>query len=126
MHTDYFKHIWLDEEELESLYKDLIDKDYLDCRTGFSDFLYFTKGIGERPKYKMKWKASLTLLSIYIFEMGDACYRPEWCIAEQVFEGISATSIRDLHSACKSRNSSRSFNKFFNDSSNVRAFLNNL
>jgi len=109
----FFKHCILNETGVLLLRDHLIKENLIDDKSTEEDFIYFFCGKGNCPSMKIVWKSTVTLLSIYIFSIKDADFRPEWTVAENVFEGVSAASLRDMHSKPFSKDSSRSFDSFF-------------
>lgn len=90
----FFEHIKITKDKLEALHQVLINKGWLHEQTSVSDFVYYFSGIGSIPSNKIIWKASKTLLSIFISCIEND--NPEWVIAEQVFVDTTAKSLKSL------------------------------
>ena len=121
-----FKHSALNQNQSKRLFEHFINEGLIDQNTAENDFLYYFCGVGNEPLEKLKWRASVILLAIYIKAIGDHDYRPEWKVAENVFEGIKASSLRDNYSKPFSKDSSRSFEAFFDNKRRVETLVANL
>lgn len=122
----YFKHSVLNQEQAKKLMKHLIKESLIDPDTNEQDFLYYFSGTGCEPIERLKWQSSVILLAIYIKAIGNREHRPEWKVAENIFEGISASSLSDNYSKPFSKNSSRSFDTFFENKKRVDEVIANL
>ena len=101
----------------------LVQGEFIAQETNEQDFLYFFTGMGDEPEAKLQWNSSVILLAIYIKAIGDPNYRPEWCVAENVFEGVKASSLCDNYSKPYSNDSSRSFETFFENKKRIEALI---
>ena len=109
--------------QLKKLFQHLIDDGCLSPETNESDFIYYFSGIGQEPLTRLHWLSSKTLLSIYIKELTGTNSRPEWKSTDSVFDNVSASALRDLHSRPFSKDASRSFDSFFESEKQVRTYL---
>ena len=119
----HLKHCILSPEQIQRLYKHLIEREYIEHDITSDEFLFLLSGVGLPTDKRIKWKASITLLSIYLYEIRDPLYRPEWCIAERLFDNVKACSLRDNHSRPVSKDSSRSYDTFFANQKEVRTLI---
>ena len=122
----HFRHSALNETQAKKLWAHLIDEQLIDSELTSDDFVYYICGIGDQPSHKINWKSSKILLSIYVYEIGDRNFRPEWCVAEKIINNITASSLRDNHSRPFSKDCSRSFDSFFENQKRVRSLIEEL
>ena len=119
----HLKHCILSPEQIQRLYEHLSEREFIERNITSDEFLFLLSGSGTPTVKRIKWKASITLLSIYLYEIRDPLYRPEWSIAERIFENIKASSLRDNHSRPASKDASRSFDTFFDNQKDVRNLI---
>ena len=122
----FFKNKQFSIVELERLYILLTEEGCLDPSTLFDDFVYFFSGKGKQPINKMKWKKTKTLLAIYMVELTDSNKRPEWVIAGEVFEGVTASSLCDLASKPYSKNAKGSFDSYFSNKLKINKLVSSI
>ena len=119
----HFTKITLSKGQLHQVYTHLIESGCLANDTQEQDFYYYFTGEGIEPGVKLVWLQSKTLLAIYVKELTGKSSRPEWRAVDDIFSGISARTLRDLYSKPFSKDTSRSFEKFFEDQRSVQKFL---
>lgn len=112
--------------QLQKLFQHFVEEGNLSPETNESDFIYYFSGIGEEPQTKLHWESSKTLLSIYIKELTGMNSRPEWRFTDGIFDNITASALRDLHSRPYSKDTSRSFESFFEAQKKIREYLSTL
>lgn len=119
----HFKHCTLSDNQVSNLWKHFIVNGYINEQTSEADFLYYFKGVGEPAIRKITWQASLTLLSIYIYEIHARSNRPEWSRCGNIFENVKGTQLCDIHCKPNSNDPTRSYESFFNQQKEVRAVI---
>ena len=119
----HLKHCILSTEQIQKLYEHLLEREYIERDITSDEFLFLFSGSGAPTVKRIRWKASITLLSIYLYEIRDPLYRPEWSIAEHIFENVRASSLRDNHCRPASKDASRSFDTFFDNQNDVRKLI---
>ena len=119
----HFSHCFLTADQVKKLRLYLLDKGYIDGECTEGEFLFLLKGIGEPTNKRIVWKASVTLLSIFVYELSDPLLGPEWTVAGKVFANVKVSSLRDSHNRPFSRDSSRSFDTFFRNQKEVQSVI---
>lgn len=109
--------------QLKRLFEHFVEEGYLSPDTREQDFIYYFSGVGTQPQTKLHWLSTKTLLSIYIKELTGNEGRPEWKYTDGVFDNATAASLRDTHSRPFSKDTSRSFDTFFEYQRQIRDYL---
>jgi len=112
--------------QLKKLFVHFIDEGNLSPDTAEQDFIYFFSGTGSKPQTKLHWLSNKTALSIYIKELTGNSGRPEWKYTDDVFDNVTAASLRDIHSRPFSKDASRSFDTFFIRQQQIQKYLSEL
>ncbi len=62
----HLKHCILSTEQIQKLYEHLLEREYIERDITSDEFLFLFSGSGAPTVKRIRWKASITLLSIYM------------------------------------------------------------